>query len=138
MRLERRRIDLALRRPWTISRSTSTSKSNVLVRLSHGGSAGLGEGAPNARYGEDWQSVLAALDRIEPLLGDDPDSCDEVMDRVEAAIPEHPAARPAPPPAPGRRPAELAAHVVLHRHRRDPGHAGAGPPGEGLPDPESQ
>ena len=95
MRLERRRIDLPLLRPWTLSRGTSTSKSNVLIRLSHGEHHGLGEAAPNPRYGEDCESVLRALERAEPLLDGDPGSRDAILGRVDASIPRHPAARAA-------------------------------------------
>jgi len=85
--MERRTIELALRHTWTIARNSSTVKNNVLVRVEGGGLAGLGEAAPNARYQEDWQGVLAALGRIAPLLGDDPGRFAEVIDRVHAAVP---------------------------------------------------
>src|SRR5262245_41707469 len=70
LRLRREPIPLSLQEPWTIARGTSASKTNVIVRLSAGEGApdALGEAAPNQRYGEDWRSVLAALDRLEPLV----------------------------------------------------------------------
>jgi len=70
LRLRREPVALSLRQPWTISRGTSATKTNVLLHLggAAGGPEGLGEAAPNARYGEDWRSVLAALDRLEPLV----------------------------------------------------------------------
>ena len=95
VRLERRRVDLTLRHPWTIARSSNTIKSNVLVRLSHGDVVGLGEAAPNVRYQEDWQTVLATLERLEPLLGDDPSRYPEVLDRLERALPGNRAAKAA-------------------------------------------
>ena len=86
---ERHSIDLRLARPWTIARGSSAVKANVLVRVAGDGAgvAGLGEAAPNVRYGEDRQSVLAALDRIAPLLDDDPGRLPEVVERMHAAAP---------------------------------------------------
>ncbi len=95
IRLERKAIDLALRHAWTIARNTSTAKRNVLVRVSHGGIEGLGEAAPNVRYGEDWETVLSALALIEPRLGDDPSQFDRVLERIEAALPGNHAAKAA-------------------------------------------
>jgi L-alanine-DL-glutamate epimerase-like enolase superfamily enzyme len=94
-RLERRKVDLALRHAWTIARNSSTTKSNVLTRITHGDVAGCGEAAPNIRYQEDWRTVMAALNRFEPLLGDDPDHWTEVIDAVEAAVPDNQAAKAA-------------------------------------------
>lgn len=113
MDLERRRIDLPLRHPWTISRGSSQVRSNVLVRLTHGGVTGLGEAAPNARYGEDWSTVLAALDRIEPLLGDDPEGYETAIDRIAASVPGHAAARAA---------IDIALHDLAARRRGVPLH----------------
>src|SRR5580765_2881888 len=72
LRQSSRPLDLRLRQPWTIARGTSTFKTNVLVRLTEGDGegeeAGLGEAAPNLRYGEDSRTVAAALGRLTPLL----------------------------------------------------------------------
>ncbi len=95
IRLERRKVDLKLKHTWTTARNASTVKANVLVRLSHGGIEGLGEAAPNVRYDEDWRTVMAALDRVGPLLGDDPSRHEELIDRLEAAVPGNHAARAA-------------------------------------------
>ncbi len=91
--LDRRPVELRLRHTWTIARNSSRVKRNVLTRLAHGGVEGYGEAAPNPRYREDAASVLRALDIMEPLLGDDPARRDEILDRVEAALPGDPAAR---------------------------------------------
>src|SRR5262250_2464594 len=102
--LERRTVDLTLARPWTIARGSSTVKTNVLVRVSAGDAGGgpaasdgtgLGEAAPNARYGEDWRSVLGALDRMAPLVDDDPERLSDVVARLHAAAPADHAARAA-------------------------------------------
>jgi L-Ala-D/L-Glu epimerase / N-acetyl-D-glutamate racemase len=92
---ERRTIELRLRRSWTIARGTSAGRTNVLTRLACAGFEGLGEAAPSARYGEDADSVLRALDSLVPLLGDEPERLDEVLDRLEAAPPAGSAARAA-------------------------------------------
>jgi L-alanine-DL-glutamate epimerase-like enolase superfamily enzyme len=93
IRLDRRKVELRLRHTWTIARSSSRVKLNVLTRVAHGGIEGYGEAAPNVRYKEDAGSVLQALDRVAPALGDDPRRFDEIIDRVEAALPDHHAAR---------------------------------------------
>ena len=95
LRLEQKSIQLRLRHAWTIARGTSAGKTNVLVRLEHGGLAGLGEAAPNVRYGEDAPGVAEALAGAAPLLGDNPRALDAILDRLEAALPGHPAARAA-------------------------------------------
>jgi L-alanine-DL-glutamate epimerase-like enolase superfamily enzyme len=94
-RLERRHIELPLRHAWTIARGSSPSKTNVLTRLSQDGLSGLGEAAPNARYHEDHRTVVACLDRIGPLLGDDLSRWAGILDRIETAAPADHAARAA-------------------------------------------
>ncbi len=93
IRLDRKPIDLRLRHVWTIARASSAVKRNVLTRIAHGGIEGLGEAAPNARYGEDAGSVLKGLERLAPLLGDDPSRLEEIDGRLEAALPDGRAAR---------------------------------------------
>jgi L-alanine-DL-glutamate epimerase-like enolase superfamily enzyme len=84
---------LRLRHPWTIARGTSAAKINVLTRLRCGDVEGLGEAAPNARYGETAGSVAAALTTCAPLLGEDPSRLDEILDRIDAAWPGRLSAR---------------------------------------------
>jgi len=93
IRLDWTPIDLKLRHAWTIARGTSVVKRNVLTRIAHGGIEGLGEAAPNARYGEDAASVLRSLERLAPLLGDDPTRPEEIAVRLEAELPDRRAAR---------------------------------------------
>jgi len=92
---EWRAVDLRLRLPWRIARGVSTVKRNVLVRLTCDGIEGLGEAAPNARYGEDAATVERALQRMRPLLGGNPSRLDDILDRIEASAPEDRAARAA-------------------------------------------
>jgi len=93
IRLEWKPIDLKLRHDWTIARGSSAVKRNVLTRITHGGIEGLGEAAPNARYREDAGSVLKALERLAPLLGDDASCTEEIVVRLETVLPDGPAAR---------------------------------------------
>jgi L-Ala-D/L-Glu epimerase len=95
LRFEHRAIELALLHPWTIARNRSDRKVNVLVRLSCGGIDGIGEAAPNVRYGEDSSTVTAALGRLAVCLGEDPARQEEILDRLEAAGPGDPSARAA-------------------------------------------
>ncbi|WP_139923935.1 dipeptide epimerase [Hymenobacter sp. DG01] len=50
---------LPLRYTWKISRNASTTKTNLLVRVEGNGSYGLGEAAPNVRYGETPEGLQA-------------------------------------------------------------------------------
>lgn len=111
LRLTRRPFELALRETWTIARNSSSHKTNVLVTLSHEGLEGLGEAAPNVRYGEDWRSVVAAIDAagVLPVPGSPTASgCyDGIIDRLAEALPGAPAARAA---------IDLALHDLAGRH----------------------
>src|SRR2546428_5403450 len=93
VRLERSKIELRLRHVWSIARGSSAVKINVLTRLVCGGIEGLGEAAPNTRYGEDADSVLRTIEILAPLLGDDPSRRDEILDRIEGMVPGQNAAK---------------------------------------------
>jgi len=93
IRFDRTTIELRLRHPWTIARGTSASKTNVLTRLRHLDFEGLGEAAPNSRYGEDASSVLRALETFAPLVQEDPARLDDMLDRIDAASRGHHAAK---------------------------------------------
>lgn len=58
----------ALRVPFRISRGLRTISELVTVEIDEGGVAGRGECVPNARYGEDVQSVARQIEAIEPAL----------------------------------------------------------------------
>jgi L-alanine-DL-glutamate epimerase-like enolase superfamily enzyme len=63
---------LELAHTWTISRNSSAFKQNVFVRLEHDGICGIGEAAPNVRYGETaQQSEEAILQAAKALCGQD-------------------------------------------------------------------
>ena len=95
LRFEHRTIDLILRHTWTIARGASDVKRNVLARLTFDGVEGLGEGAPNARYGEDAETVTAAVDLLARGIGADPARFDAVIDRLEDLLPDNHAAKAA-------------------------------------------
>jgi L-Ala-D/L-Glu epimerase / N-acetyl-D-glutamate racemase len=95
LRFEQRTIELELRHPWILARNRSDRKTNVLARISCDGIEGIGEAAPNVRYGEDAKTVTAALGRLVARLGEDPTRQDEILDRIEAAGEGGPAARAA-------------------------------------------
>ncbi|HEX2173288.1 MAG TPA: dipeptide epimerase [Dehalococcoidia bacterium] len=88
-------LDLPLRDPFTIARSSRTAAHNVLVELSWRGLTGYGEAAPSTYYGEHPASVLAALDRLGPELGDDPYALDAIVGRWDRTLRGNPAARAA-------------------------------------------
>jgi L-alanine-DL-glutamate epimerase-like enolase superfamily enzyme len=101
IRLERRRVELHLRHTWTIARGSSHAKTNVLVRVTHGGVEGFGEAAPNLRYHEDADTVTTALGLLERSLGNDPARYADVIDGLEGVLP-------------GNRAAKAAIDIALH------------------------
>jgi L-Ala-D/L-Glu epimerase / N-acetyl-D-glutamate racemase len=75
-------VDLPLRRPFRIARSTQESFEVVEVVLEAGGATGFGEATPDPRFGEDVGSVTAFLERAEALLGSDPFALEETLARL--------------------------------------------------------
>ena len=59
---------LMLHHTWTISRGSSDFKDNVFVCIERDGVVGLGEAAPNVRYGESVKHTLAALQQVRGLF----------------------------------------------------------------------
>jgi L-alanine-DL-glutamate epimerase-like enolase superfamily enzyme len=58
-------LELKLTHTWTISRNSSTEKKNGLVSLTADGVTGYGEAAANVRYGQSWESGMAAFARVK-------------------------------------------------------------------------
>jgi len=58
-------LNLTLRRTFTISRWSRDVAPNVLVRLQADGIEGIGEAAPNARYGESQESAIAYIRNVD-------------------------------------------------------------------------
>ena len=89
MKLTHRTVTLALREPFSISRSTDESVDSVFVEIEHEGVAGYGEASPQEHYGESVESASAFLAEADPLLGDDPFALDEVEERLASLPGEH-------------------------------------------------
>lgn len=69
---------LPLRYTWKISRNASTSKTNLLLQVAGAGHQGLGEAAPNVRYGETLELLQAQFDLLQANGLDDVDSLAEL------------------------------------------------------------
>jgi L-Ala-D/L-Glu epimerase len=94
VRLTHRPATLALREPFTISRSTDEEVEAVFVDLELDGIVGHGEGSPQDHYGESVASATAFLDEVGDLLGDDPFALEAIEGRL-AQRPGEQAARAA-------------------------------------------
>jgi L-Ala-D/L-Glu epimerase len=75
-------MTLALREPFSISRSTDATVDSVFVEIQHESVTVFGEASPQAHYGESADSASAFLAEAEPLLGDDPFALDEIEERL--------------------------------------------------------
>ncbi|HEV3407563.1 MAG TPA: hypothetical protein VG079_02645, partial [Gaiellaceae bacterium] len=72
MEVAYRTVSLPLAEAFVISRSVTTEAEVIEVELRLDGISGLGEAAPQDRYGESVASASAFLDEAGDLLGDDP------------------------------------------------------------------
>jgi L-alanine-DL-glutamate epimerase-like enolase superfamily enzyme len=61
---------LNLRHTWTISRNSSDFKQNVFVTVEKDGIRGIGEAAPNVRYGETPESTVEVIQKAIPLFAE--------------------------------------------------------------------
>lgn len=97
MRLSWERFTVAPEVPFRISRSTSRELERVWVTVESAGVEGWGEADPSAYYGEDADTVVAALARIEPLLAgaDDATLLEPLHRRVAVGAPDAASARSA-------------------------------------------
>lgn len=69
MRISHEVLALRTRYPFVIARGGYAAHENVVVRITDDdGVEGLGEAAPNKFYGESVASVIAALEKFEPVL----------------------------------------------------------------------
>jgi L-alanine-DL-glutamate epimerase-like enolase superfamily enzyme len=80
--LSARLVTLELAETFTISRESRDTVEVVEVELRLGGETGLGEAAPQGRYGESAASALAFLEESAELLGEDPFALDEIEARL--------------------------------------------------------
>ena len=86
MKLTHRTVTLALREPFSISRSTDETVDSVFVEIEADGVTGYGEASPQDHYGESAASTSQFLSEAESLLGDDPFALDEIEGRL-ASLP---------------------------------------------------
>lgn len=63
-------IDLPLQFEWKIARGGTRSKRNAIVRCESDGFTGIGETAPNIRYGETPDALLTQFDQLRDQLND--------------------------------------------------------------------
>jgi L-alanine-DL-glutamate epimerase-like enolase superfamily enzyme len=85
VKLTHRTATLALREPFSISRSTDETVDAVFVELERDGLVGYGEASPQEHYGESAKSASEFLAEAQPLLGDDPFALDEIEARLAEA-----------------------------------------------------
>ncbi|MGZ4431834.1 MAG: dipeptide epimerase [Gaiellales bacterium] len=82
MKLEARACTLVHKEPFVISRGGEEHAEVVQVAITHDGTVGYGEGAPDERYGENIAGALEFLSGVEPLLDDDPFALESILRRV--------------------------------------------------------
>ncbi len=59
---------LQLKNTWTIARNSSDCKENVFVKIERDGIIGIGEAAPNVRYGENAELTAQRIRQVEEIL----------------------------------------------------------------------
>ena len=92
------RVALPLADAFTISRGTTETAENVLVRVEDGdGNVGLGNAAPSAYYGETADTVEAVLPELLAIVEDvdDPHARERIERRTSEHLGDNPAARAA-------------------------------------------
>ena len=82
MRIRFRYYELQLRHTFTISRSSNDSKPCIIVELEHDGIIGYGEAAPSERYGENKDSVLEFLRKVDISRFSDPFLQEDILDYI--------------------------------------------------------
>lgn len=91
------RVELPLEEPFGISRGTTVTTENVVVRIDDGDHVGVGGAAPSAHYGETVDTVEAVLPSLleEVTDLDDPLAIDAAHERMERVVRNNPAAKAA-------------------------------------------
>lgn len=89
------RVSLPLEFPFTISRGTTETAENVIVRVSDGDLVGIGGAAPSAHYGETVETVEAVLPTLLETVEDvgDPHQLERIERRMKERVNHNPAAR---------------------------------------------
>lgn len=76
-------VDLTLKQPFTISRGTKKTVSNVFIELTDGTHTGYGEAAPNTRYHEDADKVIRYLETIPSNFFSDIETGEQFVSKIE-------------------------------------------------------
>lgn len=95
MQLDVQPFDLQLTTPFRISRHVQYVAENILARVSHEGTIGIGEAAPSSHYGENRGTVQAALALFAAELGENPFIIEDILLHFERCLRLNPAARAA-------------------------------------------
>lgn len=77
-------IKLALKYTWKISRNSSTHKINFLIHCNNGKWKGIGETAPNVRYGETSEIIEAEFNRFIQAGGNHVNDFEELTTLLDA------------------------------------------------------
>jgi L-alanine-DL-glutamate epimerase-like enolase superfamily enzyme len=91
------RVELPLENPFGISRGTTVTTENVVVRIEDGEHGGVGGAAPAAHYGETADTVEAVLPSLLDAVAEleDPLAVDAAHDRMDGVVRDNPAAKAA-------------------------------------------
>ena len=91
------RIELELEGAFTISRGTTETTENVVVRVRSGEGVGIGGAAPATRYGETVESVERVLPDLLSIVEEvgDPHALQRIDRRMAETAPDEAAARAA-------------------------------------------
>jgi L-alanine-DL-glutamate epimerase-like enolase superfamily enzyme len=65
MKVTIKKIELPLKVLWKISRNATQVKQNFIIEVNHKGAIGLGEIAPNIRYGETPENILSEFSKLD-------------------------------------------------------------------------
>lgn len=97
MRVEIRRFELPLKRPFGISRGTSLSQTTILASLAAGDVVGHGEATTNAYYGVTEQGLVEAISAVVPVLQTwRPGPPEELNDALEPLLADAPESKSIP------------------------------------------
>ena len=80
--------ELTLKQPFTISRGTKETVSNVFVSLSADGYEGVGEAGPNARYGENAQKATTFVEDLPGVFFEDISDGEGIAGKLSSQKPQ--------------------------------------------------
>jgi L-alanine-DL-glutamate epimerase-like enolase superfamily enzyme len=95
MKLRHFRHTLELKHAFNLATSSRTTTPAVIVELEKHGVTGYGEASMPPYLGETQESVAAFLDRIDPVLLEDPFQLEEILPAIDSIAPGNTAAKAA-------------------------------------------